>query len=620
MDAYSPGLRAFLLAVSVVELAVCVAVVLVLARRWRRHRSAVTASVLGVYVVFALVVAMGFVVPEEPRGWGAFFVDVQICLLLLMPYLLAEFTWLLGGTRLWMHRLVVGLLVVQVIATLATPPLPPPGEPRPPWAQAFVALIVLAWNVQAFIAARGLWKLGRGQSSVVRNRLRTLSAGAILLALTLVVSGAAGGSAPTWVTVTVSLLGLISVLLYVVAFLAPRFLRVLWRQGDLATLSRAERGLMQALTRSDVAETIVPVLADAFGGSGAVLLDEAGNVVRRSGSVSDQQIAAASSSAGEQGQVSEPVLGVLTAQLTSGRLVVTSGILAPAVGNDEAELLGRVATLVDLALQRVDLFEQERASREAAEAANEELETLLYSVSHDLRSPLISVLGYLDFLKQEYGEALTGEAPHYLERISVNAMYMQSLISDLLELSRIGRIEPDPQVVDLGAVAEEVCEGARLRAPQAHLEVLGDLPWITVSDVRVRQLLTNLVDNALKHGGRPTIHVTISLEHGQDGQFVVRVADDGRGVPAEYRARVLRVFERLNAPKSSPGTGIGLAICKRIAEGLGGSVTVGGPADGDASGTTVDISLPVLLLVARTLPEPRDAAIAAPSPAVEVAR
>ncbi|MDP3712528.1 MAG: HAMP domain-containing sensor histidine kinase [Mycobacteriales bacterium] len=619
MDGYSPELRAFLLAVSGIELIVCIAVVAVLARRWHRQRSAVTASVLSVYVVFALVLAMGFFTPEQPRGWGAFFVDVQICLLLLIPFLLAEFTWLLGGTGLWTHRLVVGLLVVQVLATLATPPLPEPGQPRPAWAQAFVALVVLAWNVQAFIAARGLWKLSRGQSSVVRNRLRTLSAGAILLALTLVVSGATGGTAASWVTVTISVLGLLSVLLYVLAFVAPWFLRVLWRQGDLAALSRAERGLMQALTRHDVAETIVPVLADAFGGSGAALLDGAGSVVRLSGSVDAEQIAAAHAAEAGDEQVSEPVLGVLTARLSSGWLVVTSGILAPAVGNDEAELLGRVATLVDLALQRVDLFEQERASREAAEAANEELETLLYSVSHDLRSPLISVLGYLDFLKQEYGDALTGEAPHYLERISVNAMYMQSLIADLLELSRIGRIEPDPQVVDLSGVAEEVCEGARLRAPQAHLEVVGDLPLITVSDVRVRQLLTNLVDNALKHGGRPTIRVTISLEPGQDGCFVLRVADDGRGVPVEYRARVLRVFERLNAPKSSTGTGIGLAICKRIAESLGGSVAVGGPADGDTTGTTVDISLPVHLLVSRTLPEPRDAATAAPKPAVEVA-
>jgi signal transduction histidine kinase len=268
-------------------------------------------------------------------------------------------------------------------------------------------------------------------------------------------------------------------------------------------------------------------------------------------------------------------------------------------------MLERVGTLVDLALQRAALFEQERVSRRHAEAASAELETLLYSVSHDLRSPLISVLGYLDVLRQEHADALTGEGPHYLDRISVNAVYMQSLISDLLELSRIGRNDPAPQRLDLHVLAEQVLEAARMSHPRAQLALDGQLPVVVMSDVRVRQLLTNLVDNALKHGGRDDLTLTIGAGTGATGDLLIRVADDGRGVPPEYRERVLRVFERLDAARATSGTGMGLAICKRIVESFGGRLALDGPSGGATTGTTITIELPVDVVADPGLPSPR---------------
>ena len=283
--------------------------------------------------------------------------------------------------------------------------------------------------------------------------------------------------------------------------------------------------------------------------------------------------------------------------------MVARGELTPVFGSDESDLLSRVATTVDLALARVALSVREREGREAVEAANEELETLLYSVSHDLRSPLISVLGYLDFLRQEHGHELTGDGQHYLDRISVNAIYMQSLISDLLELSRIGRLDPPAQgPLDLTALAHEVLDGAALSHPHAHLAVRQPLPLLHVNDVRVRQLLTNLVDNALRHGGRADVTVTLWCEPTADGGTRLLVGDNGRGIPEEYRARVVKVFERLDAPKSSPGTGIGLAICKRIAETLGGTLSVLGPEDPLGTGSTIEITLPAPLVSSAPTP------------------
>ncbi len=586
MSTTSEGVQNLLYGVGGLELAVSAGVCWRLGRRWVAQRSPATARAFGVFFVLALVIAVGYVAPEDvSHGWGAWFTKALICVLVLMPFLAVELAWVLGGLRDAWRRVAQGLLAAQVLATLTFPPLPAAGEPRSASATVLVLLIVGSWGLQSAVAGWGLWQLGRGESSLVRHRMRALSTGTVLLGLTLVLSGAAGAAQAGATQVVLSLLGLIAVGVSALAFLAPPAVRLLWRQGDLTALAVAERGLMQALTPEHVATTIVPTLARVFGGRGAALVAADGRVRWASGVVSDV-------SAERLANV-EADDNLLLAPLKDGALVVVLGDLSPVFGLEERDVLSRVATMVDLALERVALFGKERAGREAVEAANDELETLLYSVSHDLRSPLISVLGYLDFLRAEHGEELTGDGAHYLERISVNALYMQSLISDLLELSRIGRLDPPPEgPLDLAPLAQEVLDGAQLSHPDARLEIRGGLPLLVVNDVRVRQLLTNLVDNALRHGDREDLTVAVSATRTSAGGVTLQVADNGRGIPEEYRARVVKVFERLDAPKSSPGTGIGLAICKRIAETLGGTLTVLGPTPPNSTGTTIEISLP----------------------------
>jgi signal transduction histidine kinase len=524
VDGTSSGVALTANLVAGLELVVCLAVAVLLARRWVRHRSAATASAFGIFAVLALIIATGFFEVDGSAGAGLVWTKAVVVLLLAVPYLLVLFARSLRALGATTHALLAGLYAAEVVVTLAIPALPDADETeRPGWVLAYTAFVLVAWTVQSGVAAVALWRAGRDQSSVVRHRMRSLSVGAVLLAVTLVVSGAVGNAPADPVRLAVLFAGLIAILLFALAFLLPASLRLVWRQADLAALSEAERGLMTALSSTDVGETIVPVLAEVLGG-GAALLDARGEPVLRR-RLTEGDLAAhgpALAALPPDGPMVRYVgAEVLAARLGQGWLVVQAGRLAPVFGDDEAVLLGRVATLVDLALQRVALFEQEQASRLAAEAANAELETLLYSVSHDLRSPLISVLGYLDFLRAEHGEQLTGDGPHYLERITVNAVYMQSLISDLLELSRIGRSDPPVAVLDLHAVAEQVADAARLSSPAADVAVVGSLPRAVMSDVRARQLLTNLVDNALKHAGRDDVHVTVSGRRGPDGELVL---------------------------------------------------------------------------------------------------
>jgi signal transduction histidine kinase len=203
------------------------------------------------------------------------------------------------------------------------------------------------------------------------------------------------------------------------------------------------------------------------------------------------------------------------------------------------------------------------------------------------------VLGYLDCLEQDHRAELSGPGQHYLDRITVNASYMQRLIQDLLELSRIGRVDDAVEPVDLRVVAESVAEGTRFAHPSVSVDVADDLPVVAMSDVRARQLVTNLVDNAVKHAGRPDVQVRLSATPEPCGGVTVCVADNGRGVAEGYRTKAFDVFERLDAVRNgTPGTGMGLPICKRVVEGIGGTIVVDGPQPGFATGTTLRISFP----------------------------
>lgn len=219
----------------------------------------------------------------------------------------------------------------------------------------------------------------------------------------------------------------------------------------------------------------------------------------------------------------------------------------------------------------------------AIEKANRDLEALVYSVSHDLKSPLIALLGYLDYFRQDYGATLPDEAQFFLDRMSATGTYMQSLIQGLLELSRVGRTEVASEAVDLSSMLTEIVGEVGAGGASVTVEV-GPMPVLWIDPVRARQLLTNLVNNAVRHAGRPQVGIRISAEAQPDGAVVVMVDDDGPGIAPEHRQKVFAVFERLDGPGGATGgTGIGLAICHRIMDQTGGSIWV---ADSDV-GTRV---------------------------------
>jgi signal transduction histidine kinase len=209
-------------------------------------------------------------------------------------------------------------------------------------------------------------------------------------------------------------------------------------------------------------------------------------------------------------------------------------------------------------------------------AANEELEAFAYSVSHDLRAPLRAIAGFAQALTDDYRAGLAPEGRNYLDKVLLATTRMDTLIQELLAYARTGRGAVRATPVPLEPVVQQLEStfGARVAAVGAVLRVLRPLATPLGDATLIGQILTNLVDNALKYcpaerAPEVTISATASGMH-----VLLQVADNGIGIRPEHRERIFQVFQRLHTEREYPGTGIGLAIVAKAARAMGGEVTV----------------------------------------------
>lgn len=222
---------------------------------------------------------------------------------------------------------------------------------------------------------------------------------------------------------------------------------------------------------------------------------------------------------------------------------------------------------------------------------NAEQETFVYTVSHDLRGPLLSIRGMGELLGDAVARGDAGEAAFMLDRVNRNVEIMGDLLNDLLDLSRVGRASGKPEALDLGEAANTAL--TMLEPRLRELSVLIDLPpsWPRVRYLRSEalQVLVNLVGNAAKFAGRPSEDPRVRLGWTLEGDLVtLRVSDNGPGVAPAYRDRVFELFKQLDV--RAEGTGVGLAIVKRIVERHGGTAWV---EDADLGGATFAVTMPL---------------------------
>jgi signal transduction histidine kinase len=246
------------------------------------------------------------------------------------------------------------------------------------------------------------------------------------------------------------------------------------------------------------------------------------------------------------------------------RLLSLGSAPVPLAGNDEIANLDRVYR---------ETFENVAGANRELEAANAELESFSYSVSHDLRAPLRAIAGYSRMLEDDYAETLDAEARRRLDAVQSEAGRMGALIDDLLEYSRLGRASLASVVVDMDRLVREIVASHVDRIGSDRLLVeIGSLSAARGDRTALRQVWENLIGNAVKYSGKePRQVVTISAE--PNGSCTVySIRDNGVGFDMKYAAKLFGVFERLHAPDEFEGTGVGLAIVRRVIARHGGQV------------------------------------------------
>jgi light-regulated signal transduction histidine kinase (bacteriophytochrome) len=259
------------------------------------------------------------------------------------------------------------------------------------------------------------------------------------------------------------------------------------------------------------------------------------------------------------------------------------------VRDDQGEPLCVTAFVMDVSERK--RHETELASLlDELRRSNEDLQQFAYAASHDLQEPLRIIAGFSQLLSRRYSGKIDKDADEFIHFIVDGAERMQALIEDLLEYSRVHTRAGAMAPVDLREVLKYSMDNLKMSIEESGAAVhVGELPIVTADKRQLTQLFQNLLHNAIKFKAQEPPEITVSSQL-RGGEWLVVVRDNGLGVDAEYAERIFEVFKRLHSRGEYPGTGVGLAICKRIVERHKGRIWVE-PAPG--GGSSFCFTLPV---------------------------
>lgn len=262
---------------------------------------------------------------------------------------------------------------------------------------------------------------------------------------------------------------------------------------------------------------------------------------------------------------------------------------------EEVKLLQALANSTSVAMENVWLLtglEQKVAERTARlQALNEELDSFSHSVSHDLRAPLRHVSGFVDLLKEQEGQKLSPTGVRYLKIITESTGNMNRLIEDLLQFSRMGRMEMQTMRVDMNRLVAGVWD--ELEPERQGRDIVwspGDLPAVVGDPALLKQVWVNLLSNALKYTGKKERAEIATGATRREGEVEFFVKDNGAGFDMKYADKLFGVFQRLHQQEDFAGTGVGLANVRRIVTRHGGKARAEGEV---GKGATVYFTLPV---------------------------
>ncbi|MEQ9468280.1 MAG: ATP-binding protein [Ekhidna sp.] len=254
----------------------------------------------------------------------------------------------------------------------------------------------------------------------------------------------------------------------------------------------------------------------------------------------------------------------------NGSQLWTKAIGIPEVEGDEVVSIRGYVMDIDASKQleierkksREKLEEEVNARTSELKAANQELESFSYYISHDLRAPLRAINGFSEALQEDYRSKLDEEAVRYLDRIAYNSRKMGDLIDDILAFSRMHRKQTNFKKVDLNGVITDIIDHLFVES-KAFIEV-SPLPEIHGDKEMINQVFANLISNAIKYSSKEESPAIEIAGEEYDDSYLIKITDNGVGFNMQYADKLFMVFQRLHADEEFEGTGVGLALCHKI--------------------------------------------------------
>ena len=221
---------------------------------------------------------------------------------------------------------------------------------------------------------------------------------------------------------------------------------------------------------------------------------------------------------------------------------------------------------------------------------NSELEDFTHSVSHDLKEPLRGIEAFAGFIAEDYADKLDEQGQGYVNVLRESAVRMKDLIDDLLQLSRIGRTRLDQAPVGVSSLVQDVSLELSFALQEKRVELFidPDMPTVPCDRARIREVFKNLISNAVKYNDKPQPKIEVGCRS-DNRVFTFAVRDNGIGIAPEYYEKIFKIFQRLHHREEYEGTGVGLAICKKVVEAHGGRIWV---ESAPGEGTTFLFTIP----------------------------
>lgn len=519
------------------------------------------------------------------------------------------------------RRLQIGALVLTVAATVFAVVVLIPGGPnrRPtPVQSAATIALVLVWSACVMEPIVRFWAAARRRPAVQRARLRALAGGYGAIVLILLVAGF-GGSAATNPTVQwlFEVVAIIALPLLYVSFAAPRWLRRLWRQREEEQFREAMHDLVLfSPDRSTLAKRAAEWGLRLVGADGIAIVDANGEVLAIRGLASDAAhwLAERVDPKGQPRLLATPgsrredaIVVPLPLDAGMGAMVVVSGPYTPFFGTDEVARLRGYAANITAALDRTRVTERL--------AALEKTKTqFLNLASHELRSPLGVINGYLSMLEQGSLGQLKDSGQRAVEVLKAKTLELNVLVAQMLDAARLedGRLALKRDRLDLRELAGQAMRTVEPLAGPDHTLTLETPPIdvLVFGDAdRITTIVSNLLENAIKYSpGGGKIRCVVSAA---DQVATLKVVDTGIGIAREDLPRLFNRFERIQHRETShvSGTGLGLYLSRELARQHGGDILVESQLQ---SGSTFTLSLPLAL----PAPEASEAVRTEPEPAV----